>query len=184
MFYKIEPRKNPMTKEVKYHAIAKSIGMITSRQIAEELAARSALTAGDMYDTLDNLRSLITQWLIQGFTVRLDGLGTFRLTTQSDGAETAQKFTPAYIRRTVVRIIAEKQLRESVKNNIHYESIGTLEARLNGHSKKADGEAATSPDANADAASAATGTKARSAASPAAKSPTAGSRTSHSAHAK
>lgn len=39
MFYKIEPRKNPLTKEVKYHAIAKSIGMITSRQIAEELAA-------------------------------------------------------------------------------------------------------------------------------------------------
>lgn len=184
MFYKIEARKNPMTKEVKYYGIAKSIGTITSRQIAAELAARSAMTAGDMYDTLDNLRDLITQWLIQGFTVRIDGLGTFRLTIQSNGTETADEFTPAKIRRPVVRIIAEKQLREKVNNTIHYESVKTIQARLDGHPKKAAGDAAASPGANADATADAAEAKARSSAPSAAKSPTAAGRTSHSAHAK
>lgn len=146
MFYKVSAIKNPINKEMKYYGMARSIGTITSRQIAAELAARSAMTPGDMYDTLDNLRDLITQWLIQGFTVRLDGLGLFRLTIQSEGTDSLEKFTPAKIRRIVVRIIAEKALKENVKNNIHFESVNTLEARLNGHSGKKGDRAAASAD--------------------------------------
>ncbi len=57
------------------------------RDVAKTLAARSTLSEGDVYGVIVELISLIPEKLLDGYTIKLDGLGTFRLHAKVETTE-------------------------------------------------------------------------------------------------
>ncbi len=89
---------------------------VNTQQLAEAIAARSSLSAGDVHNVVRNLMMVMRQELLNSRTVRLEGLGTFTMKarTKGKGVETADKvgpnqltslqcqFTPEYTRTAAV----------------------------------------------------------------------------------
>ena len=78
---------------------------------------------GDVLNVLQNLYEIIPKYLIEGYTVKLNSLGTFHLTLLTEGATTADDCTGKKVKRAAVHCIADKQLRQKVNNAITYEKV-------------------------------------------------------------
>lgn len=72
---------------------------VTTQQLAEVIAEKSSLTPGDVQNVVRNLMTAMRQELLNSRTVRLEGLGTFRMkaSTAGKGVETADKVNPNQI---------------------------------------------------------------------------------------
>ena len=58
---------------------------ISTKQIAERLAKISTVSLADVLAVLAEMPGVLADYMAQGKSVRLDGLGTFRLTLDTDG---------------------------------------------------------------------------------------------------
>ncbi len=88
---------------------------VTTREIADEIAEKSSLTRGDVYNVLDNLIGITGRNLMDGKSVVYEGLGTFTavLRAGGQGVDTFEevndnqivgiciRFTPAYTHNNV-----------------------------------------------------------------------------------
>ena len=68
-----------------YHPRVVYTGTVNLNQLAQEVAAYSSLSTGDVKNTIDNLLTVMTQHLQSSEVVSLDGLGSFRLAFRSKG---------------------------------------------------------------------------------------------------
>ena len=82
---------------------------VTTDQIADRLAELSTVTRGDAYAILKNLGSVMGDYMAQGRTVKLDGMGTYYYTaaTNKQGVESADKVSASQIIGVRVRFIPE-----------------------------------------------------------------------------
>lgn len=60
-------------------------GTVDTMELAVEIAERSSLTPGDVYNVIQNLFSSMRLHLLNSETVRLEGLGSFTVKAHSDG---------------------------------------------------------------------------------------------------
>lgn len=89
---------------------AKTIGRaVTTDDVAQRLADLSALSTGDVKSVLDLLGGVIGEYMNQGRTVKLDGVGTFYYTIDSsgNGVATPEEVSAKQINGTHVRFIPE-----------------------------------------------------------------------------
>ena len=56
---------------------------VTTREVADELSAISTVTRGDTYAVIENLGRVLSNYMGQGRTVKIDGVGTFYYTAVS-----------------------------------------------------------------------------------------------------
>lgn len=117
------PRKSPVDKSISYYPQGIKQGIISTKLIADEIAGRCSLTKGDVLNVFSNLQEVLPKYLNEGYCVKLDDIGTFRVTLKSTGAESAEKCTAKNIKRPVVHCICDKQLRLAVTHNITYEKV-------------------------------------------------------------
>lgn len=76
---------------------------------------------------MEYLASYIPQQLLQGHTVKVPGLGTFRIAFKSMGVSDLADFNvSAMIKEPRILFTPEKGLRENVINNLTYENGGVL----------------------------------------------------------
>ena len=82
---------------------------VQTKEVANRLADLSALSPGDCYSMLGNLGKVLGEYMNAGRTVKLDGVGTFYYTpnTQSQGVDTAEEVSAKQIIGTRVRFIPE-----------------------------------------------------------------------------
>lgn len=94
MKYKLVPRKNPQKLDDPPKLFAQPVydGTVETNFIARQIAGRSSLTAGDIMNTLSNFFEEIPTYMLLGQTVKLDGLGTFRISFTSNGADSEDTF--------------------------------------------------------------------------------------------
>ncbi len=127
MKFKVVKKKNPQNQEQsKFYLQNVKIGMKTTDDICREIANASSLTKGDVLNTLSNLNETIVKWLIEGYSVRLDDLGIFRITLKSTGAEDAEKCTPDLVKRARIRFTSNRQLFDTVQKSIRYQAFDKL----------------------------------------------------------
>lgn len=88
--------KNLSGKKLFYPRII-YIANVGTAQIAEEVAAYSSLSPGDVKNTIDNLVTVMTQHLQASQSVTLEGFGTFRMVMKASGkgVETADEVSAA-----------------------------------------------------------------------------------------
>ena len=81
---------------------------------------------------LDLLGNFIPQQLLQGHTVTLPGLGYFRLTFKSKGADTVKDFDPKELIYDVRPVfVPSKELRDRVRQGIEFEDGGVSKDGIN-----------------------------------------------------
>ena len=107
---------------------------VTTDQIAAKLAFVSTVTPGDAYAIVKNLGGVLGDYMAQGRTVKIDGVGTFYYTaaTNKNGVESADKVSASQITGVRVRFIPEVRrnsskkvtTRSMVDTNIFWEEWG------------------------------------------------------------
>jgi len=121
----------------KWYASAVTVGKpVTTDEVADRLAQISTVSRADTYAVLKDLAGVLADYMANGRTVKMDGLGTFYYTanTQGMGVATADKVTAAQIKGVRVRFIPETKLsgqasgrkatRSLVSDNIFWEEWG------------------------------------------------------------
>ncbi len=127
MKYKIVKKKNRFKEdEVKFYPQPVKLGVKKTNDLAKEIAGRCSLTKGDVLNVLSNLNEVINKWLIAGYHVKIDELGTLRVTFRSEGTTDAKKCDSSLIKRARVRFCGDKSLKEEVEQNITYENAANI----------------------------------------------------------
>ena len=82
---------------------------VTTPEVADELSVLSPATRGDTYAVMENLGRVLSNYMGQGRTVKIDGVGTFYYTASSTkkGVKTAAEVNASLINGVRVRFIPE-----------------------------------------------------------------------------
>ena len=82
---------------------------VTTREVADELSVLSTVTRGDTYAVMENLGRVLSNFMGQGRTVKIDGVGTFYYTATSTkrGVPPAAEVSASLINGVRVRFLPE-----------------------------------------------------------------------------
>ena len=80
-------------------SLVKMKDVIVTQTLAEQIAEKSSLSAGDVHNVIRNLMSTMRMYLLNSYTVKLEGLGSFTMIAQTrgKGAKTAKEVSPNQI---------------------------------------------------------------------------------------
>lgn len=86
---------------------------ITTEQVAKRVAAESTVSPADVRAVLTALGGVMGDYMAQGRSVKLDGIGSFYFTaaTNNNGVNTEKEVTAALINGVRVRFIPETRFR-------------------------------------------------------------------------
>lgn len=113
--YVIKPKKNPITKAVKYYPQIAPVRPVTLDDIARRIEKRSTVASSDCKAVLDALQFEIKEALASGNSVRLGDLGSFRTTLQGVGSDTAADVKASSVRKINVRFTSGTWLKRNLK---------------------------------------------------------------------
>ena len=123
--YKLIKKVNPQKRQEpgKWYATPKSETPLSGKAMTCTTTAPIEMEA-----SLELLAKFVPQQLQQGHTVKIPGLGTFRLTFKSDGVEDINSFRAnSMIKNVRIVFTPSKELRESVLSGLTFEDGGVLE---------------------------------------------------------
>ena len=123
--YKLIQRKNLKTTDGSklHHASIIHPNEVTLRTLSEEISETCTLSTVDVVAVIESLIRLLPRHLMQGEIVRLGDFGSFYLVASSAGTEKAEDFTPKMIRKTRLRFVPSRQLKDTFnKAKLTYEA--------------------------------------------------------------
>lgn len=132
--YKLILRKNPLKKDepAKWYATPNSEKPLSGKALAKAATANTTVAPIEMEAAFELLAKFVPLQLQQGHTVKLPGLGTFRISFKSEGAATVGEFKPGMmIKEPRIVFVPDKALRESVLGGLTFEDGGVLEDDVN-----------------------------------------------------
>ena len=115
----VRPNPQDRAADNKFYAQIKTSGKTDLERLAYLVSNQSTVREGDCYAVILSLIHNVIDELKQGRTVKLDKLGTFKLSVRSEGANTKGELTLNSIKSLHVHFIADKRL----KNNLN---LGTV----------------------------------------------------------
>lgn len=93
-FYRVR-RDNRIDSDHLWYAVAVQTGTVGTDQLADIIQRNCSMKKSDVVAVLTELVEVMTDQLQSSKTVRLEGLGSFKLGVRSIGADTEEKFTVA-----------------------------------------------------------------------------------------
>lgn len=125
--YVLIEKGNPSKPEEpkKYYAQAKSSGEITYKTLAKEIASRSSLNAGDVFNVLEVLTQVMNREISDGRIIRLGDFGSLQLSLSSEGVDVAEKFNASHIRGNKILFRPGKDLK-AIMNNLEYKKVAEI----------------------------------------------------------
>lgn len=110
--FDVKSKRSGINKnDVKYYAIPKRTGVVTTRQLAKIISERCTLTEPDMLAALSALSQVLEEYLVQGYHVKLDNIGRFSLSVTSDGMPTPEQVTAPHVKAKKICFMADKELK-------------------------------------------------------------------------
>jgi predicted histone-like DNA-binding protein len=100
-------------KMVSYAGKNRTVGM---NEIAREIERRSALSMGDVQSVLSNMVEMMPLFLKLGQTIKLEVFGTFRITVQNDGTDTAEELNARHIKGVKLVFQPSTELKRSLED--------------------------------------------------------------------
>jgi predicted histone-like DNA-binding protein len=108
MKYKLTKRTNPQNrKEEKWYASTVNEGRVSQKEISADIVALSSLARGDVSNVIDT----VPKYLIMNRSVKIDGLGSFRITFTSEGVDDLAAFTADKIKGIRILFTPSTELR-------------------------------------------------------------------------
>ena len=136
-----DPRDKSAPK--KWYGTTQSETPLSGKAMTKAATQNTTLAPIELEAALDLLGNFIPQQLLQGHTVTLPGLGYFRLTFKSKGADTVKDFDPKELIYDVRPVfVPSKELRDRVRQGIEFEDGGVSKDGIN-YATRADYYAAT-----------------------------------------
>jgi predicted histone-like DNA-binding protein len=86
--------------------------MVKEREVAKLLADETTLNAKEAEMAVSQLLKVVTTLLLNGSTVQLGSLGSFRVTATTEGADTEVAVTAANIKKINVRFSESEDLKK------------------------------------------------------------------------
>jgi predicted histone-like DNA-binding protein len=115
MKYRVKKKRNGINGKELYYAVPAWSGLIDTREIARQLSQRSTLTPADIRATLIGLVEVMETYLHNGYSIKLDDLGVFRLSATSAGFAEPEECTPHRVRAAKLCFRADPQIKKKLK---------------------------------------------------------------------
>lgn len=114
--YKLIQKGNPsdLSAPKKFYATQVSSGRKNLKNICRDIEDKSSLSRGDISNVLDNLVDQIPKYLLDGQSVSLGDLGTFRLSISSEGVEKTKDYNVSMIRNVKIIFSPGKALKDEI----------------------------------------------------------------------
>lgn len=96
--YNLVSRKDPQTKETIFYAQIAPVTPLPLLAMCEAISRQCTVTVHDVKAVLSALEEHITTALLNGQSVRLGDLGSFRATIKSASVKDAKQFKPSLIK--------------------------------------------------------------------------------------
>ena len=138
--YKLVQRRNPQDPEgpKKWYATPNSSTPLNERDMVKEATKNTTMAPSEFRSAMELLTDFIPTELKQSHTSKVPGLGTFRLTFKSEGADTVEEFDAnSMISSPRVVFTLDAEFREKVLHNLTFEDGGVLEDGIN-YASRAD----------------------------------------------
>lgn len=115
--YCVVERANPQDREApkKFYASAVKRGSMGLDGLAERISESSTASKADTLLVLTALSTQLQLLLSEGYSVKLQGLGSLRVTLNGIGADTQEEFGVHLIRKPNIRFLPDKELLDRVK---------------------------------------------------------------------
>ena len=125
MNFTIIHRNNPQDLDSagKYYPAPVYHSTINLKNLANEIAHSTSLTASDVKAVIEELIVSFERHLINGEKLKLDGLGTFKTSFSGEGSESIEEVSAKNIDNKSIRVtfVADNELKKSIRNNIFLE---------------------------------------------------------------
>ena len=117
LFFKKVERVNPRDKDAqrKWYASLKSIGLKKEKEIAILAADGTTLDPKEAQLAYSRFGIVIMRMLLDGHTVEIENLGTFRLTANSEGVDKKEDLSPKQIKKINLRFIPCEATKDALK---------------------------------------------------------------------
>lgn len=96
--YKVRPRKNPVSQQVKYYAAISAVSPMKQAEVVDIISRMCTVSGPDVKAVLDALQIVVLDSLRNGCSVRLGDLGSFRPTLISDAEDEAAAVSAASVK--------------------------------------------------------------------------------------
>jgi len=116
LFNKVE-RGNPSNAAApkKWYPVIKSTGLVREKELAKLLADETTLNPKEAEFAIAQLQKVAINLLLNGNTVQLGDLGSFRLTAHCEGVPAKSTVTAQQIKSVSVRFTQSQALKDSLK---------------------------------------------------------------------
>lgn len=128
-YYNLVEKANPKDRNAskKWYAVPSSQSALSGKAMTRAATANTSTAPIEMEAAVAHLANYIPQQLLQGHTVKVPGLGTFRIVFKSAGVGHPSEFNAStMIKEPRILFTPEPALRESVINGLSFENGGVL----------------------------------------------------------
>ena len=117
LFYNKVQRANPSNPDApkKWYPVLKSIGRMTEKQVAKEIADETTLNPKEAEMAIYQFQKVLTKALLDGKTVQLGELGSFQLTIKSKGVDNESGVTASLVEKINLRFSPSNDLKNNLK---------------------------------------------------------------------
>lgn len=119
--YKIVPKKNPVNKVVKYFAVKDGAGAarFMTDQMYKTMSETSNVPLAYIPQALQAIAQSIQMFVLNGHSVSVGELGSFRAILKSKGAPTMEDFNPSYITGVKIAFKVSSPMREILRTTTY-----------------------------------------------------------------
>ena len=116
LLYVVAPKKNPLNPAAgeKYYVQSKIRGSKSHRQILAAAAKNTTINAKEIDMSIATWLDAVFSALADGFSVEVEGLGTFSTSVKSEGTATAAEATPAKVQNISLAFRPKPEVRKQV----------------------------------------------------------------------
>lgn len=130
----VERNTDPTDKSSpkKWYGTTQSASPLSGKAMTKAATKNTTLAPIELEAALDLLADFIPEQLLQGHTVTIPGLGYFRLTFKSKGADTVKEFNPQEMIYNVRPVfVPDAEFRTRVKQGVEFEDGGVKQGEVN-----------------------------------------------------
>lgn len=127
MKYKTLLKQNPIDKSATplYYPFPVYSDTLELTDLLTEISHASSMTSSDVKGVVESFVELLQRYLVRGNKIKIDGIGTFKLSFTGQGKEDPKDLVSTDIDKVKVSYLADRTLRNYVNATIKFEKIKT-----------------------------------------------------------
>lgn len=122
MKYTSSKHINPKDENLlsKYHPSPVYIDTVSLDSLSEEISHSTSMTKADVKAVIEELVVLLQKNLVMGMKIKVDGLGTFKISFGGTGHEKAEDVSASDISGVKVTFVADSRIKKFISANLSF----------------------------------------------------------------